>query len=188
MALTIKKFMMFDLIVLTIIAVIVDIVGFFASKTDLKFLYVALSVIVMMIAYIRWDFKAFVIPLVIVILHMILYRGGTLLTQTVYALSIFSVGLSMIWFKLVKRDQIKEEVLLLTGYFVTGYLALFLFQAWASYLSGEVQWVTLLIRHSVNFILGWVVLFIASKQEDLLVGMKAYLLRSIEERKKEEGR
>lgn len=188
MALTIKKFMIFDLIVLTIIAVVVDVVGFFASKTDLKFLYVALSFIVMMIAYIRWDFKALVIPVVIVILHMILYQGGTFVTQMIYALSIFSISLSMIWFKFVKRDQIKDEVLLLTGYFITGYLALFMLQAWASYVSGEVQWVTLLVRHSVNFILGWVVLFIASKQEDLLVGMKAYLLRSIEERKKEEGR
>jgi len=71
MVLTIKKFMMFDLIVLTIIAIVVDIVGYFASQTDLKFLYVALSVIVMMIAYIRWDYKALVIPLVIAILHLI---------------------------------------------------------------------------------------------------------------------
>lgn len=185
---TIKKFMTFDLLVLTVIASIVDIVGYFASKTDLKFLYIALSVVVMMIAYIRWDYKAFVIPVVIVLLHLILYRGQTFWTSLVYASSIFSIGVSMIWFKIVKRDHIKQEVLLLTLYFMTGYISMFFLQALASYISGEVQWLTLIIRHSVNFILGWVIFMIASRQEDLLVDMKAYLLRSIEERRKEEGR
>lgn len=188
MVLTIKKFMMFDLIVLTIIAIVVDIVGYFASQTDLKFLYVALSVVVMMIAYIRWDYKALVIPLVIAILHLILYKGGTFVTQMIYVISLFSTSLGMIWFKLVKRDQIKDEALLITGYFLTGYVSLFLIQALASYVSGDVQWVTLLIRHSVNAILGFVIFFMATKQQDLCVNMKAYLLRSIEERKKEEGR
>lgn len=185
---TIKKFMTFDLLVLTVIASIVDIVGFFASKTDLKFLYVALSVIVMMIAYIRWDIKALVIPVVIILLHLILYSGGTLLTNLVYSLSLLATSLAMLWFKILKRDRIKDEILLLTLYFITGYLSMFLLQALASYLSGEIQWVTLIIRHSVNFILGWVILVIASRQEDLLVDMKKYLLRSIEERRKEEGR
>lgn len=187
-ALTIKKFMTFDLLVLTVIALIVDIVGYFASKTDLKFLYVALSFVVMLIAYIRWDYKAFIIPVVVTLLHFALYRGGTLLSNMVYAVSIFSVGSSMVWFKLAKRDEIKNEVLLLTLYYVTGYVIMFLFQALASSIVGEVQWETLLIRHSVNFILGWFIFFIASKQEDLLVNMKKYLLRSIEERRKEEGR
>ncbi len=185
---TIKKFMMFDLLTLCVIAIIVDVVGYFASRSDLVFLYVALSIPVMLIAYIRWDIKALVLPGVTILLHVILYRDDHILATMVYLLSIASTAVSMIWFKVFKRNRIKEEFLLLSLYYVSGYALMFLFQAYASHLMGEIQWLTLLIRHSVNFILGWIILFIASKQEDLLVDMKGYLLRSIEERKKEEGR
>ncbi|PKK99277.1 MAG: hypothetical protein CVV57_03675 [Tenericutes bacterium HGW-Tenericutes-2] len=184
---TIKKFMTFDLLVLTLLAVLVDVIGYFASLSDLVFLYVSLSIPVILIAYIRWGYKALVINLVIIILHLILYRGIQVLPMIVYLLSLGSISVSMIWFKLVKKNGIKDEVLLITLYFLTAYTTLFLLQAFAQYLEGgEIQWITLLIRHSVNIILGWVILVIASKQQDLMVDMHSYLLKQIEERKKEE--
>jgi len=185
--LTIKKFMTLDLLVLTLLAVLVDVIGYFASLSDLVFLYVSLSIPVILIAYIRWGYKALVINLVIIILHLILYRGIQVLPMIVYLLSLGSISVSMIWFKLVKKNGIKDEVLLITLYFLTAYTILFLLQAFAQYLEGgEIQWITLLIRHSVNIILGWVILVIASKQQDLMVDMHSYLLKQIEERKKEE--
>ncbi len=183
---TIKKFMTFDLLVLTLLAVLVDVIGYFASLSDLVFLYVSLSIPVILIAYIRWGYKALVINLVIIILHLILYRGIQVLPMIVYLISLASISVSMIWFKLVKKNCIKDEVLLITLYFLTAYTTLFLLQAFAQYLEGgEIQWITLLIRHSVNIILGWVILVIASKQQDLMVDMHSYLLKQIEERKKE---
>jgi hypothetical protein len=179
--------MTFDLLVLTLLAVLVDVIGYFASLSDLVFLYVSLSIPVILIAYIRWGYKALVINLVIIILHLILYRGIQVLPMIVYLLSLGSISVSMIWFKLVKKNGIKDEVLLITLYFLTAYTTLFLLQAFAQYLEGgEIQWITLLIRHSVNIILGWVILVIASKQQDLMVDMHSYLLKQIEERKKEE--
>ncbi len=188
MGLTIKKFMMFDLLVLTVMAIIADVLGYFASRQAFAFLYIALSIPVMLIAYIRWDIKALIIPVLIMVLHLILYRGGTFLAQSIYVLSILSTALSMIWFKFIRRDGIKDEFILLSTYYLTAYIALFMFHVLAMAVSGEIQWVTLIIRHSVNVILGWLILFIASKQQDLLVDMKAYLKRQIEERRQEEGR
>lgn len=178
--------MTFDLIVLTIMSVVVDIIGYFASQSDLVFLYVSLSIPVILIAYIRWGAKALVINIVIMVLHLVLYRGIQVLPMIIYLVSLFSISLSMLWFKFTDRSMIKNEILLITCYFLTAYSALFLLQAFAQYLEGgEIQWITLLIRHSVNFILGWVILVIASKQQDLMVDMKKYLLKQIEERKKE---
>ena len=183
---TIKKFMTIDLIVLTLLAVVVDIIGYFASQSDLVFLYVTLSIPVILIGYIRWGYKALAINIVIIILHLILYRGIQVLPMIVYLISLASLSISMIWFKLVKKDGIKDEVLLITLYFLTAYVALFLIQAFAQFLEGgEIQWITLLIRHSVNIILGWVILMIAARQQDLMVDMNTYLLKQIEERKKE---
>ncbi len=183
---TIKKFMTFDLIVLTLLAVVVDVIGYFASQSDLIFLYVTLSIPVILIAYIRWGYKALVINLVIIVLHLIMYRGIQVIPMIVYLVSLASTSLSMIWFKLIKKDDIKDEVLLITLYFLTAYVALFLLQAFAQFLEGgEIQWFTLLIRHSVNIVLGWVILMIAARQQDLMVDMNTYLLKQIEERKKE---
>ncbi len=183
---TIKKFMTYDLIVLTLMAIVVDIIGYFASQSDLVFLYVSLSIPVILIAYIRWGYKALVINLMIIVLHLILYRGIQVLPMIIYLVSLASISLSMIWFKITKKDGIKDEVLLITMYYLTAYLILFLLQALAQFVEGgEIQWITLLIRHSVNIILGWVILVIASKQQDLMVDMNTYLLKQIEERKKE---
>ncbi|MDO9629540.1 MAG: hypothetical protein Q7I99_06535 [Acholeplasmataceae bacterium] len=183
---TIKKFMTFDLLVLSLMAVVVDVIGYFASQSDLVFLYVSLSIPVILIAYIRWGVKGLAINLVIMILHLILYRGIQVLPMIVYLISLASISISMIWFKITKKDHIKNEILLITVYYFTAYLTLFLFQALAQFLEGgEIQWFTLLIRHSLNIILGWVILVIASKQQDLMVDMKTYLLKQIKERKEE---
>lgn len=183
---TIKKFMTMDLMVLSIIAIIVDIIGYFASRSELVFFYISLSIPIMLIAYIRWGSKALVINGVVVILHLILYGTSDILATMLYSLSLISVGLALLWFKFVPRNQIKHEVLLITLYFLSAYTLLFLIQALAQYSIGfEVQWVTLLFRHMVNVILGWVILMIASRQEDFMVDMNHYLLKQIEDRKDE---
>lgn len=183
---TIKKFMTFDLITLGVIAVIVDVVGYFASRTDLIFFYMMLSLPVMLIAYIRWNHHALWINVAVIMLHLILYGTSEVFGMLIYVMSIGSVGLALLWFKVLDKKQIKNELLLLTIYYVSTYLVLFFIQALAQMTIGEnIQWLTLVIRHGVNFLLGWVILVIASRQEDLLVDMKTYLLKQIEERKDE---
>ena len=183
---TIQKFRTIDLIVLSTIAVIVDVVGYFASQSALIFLYVALSTPIMMIAYIRWNYRGLIINIVSIILYTILYKNFELIPMIGYALSVMSIGLVMLWFKVIPKNQIKNEILTLTLYFVSGYVMLFMIQAFTQYLmSNEIQWITLIARHSVNFILGWIIMFIASRQQDFMVDMHGYLLKQIEERKKE---
>jgi hypothetical protein len=43
----------------------------------------------------------------------------------------------------------------------------------------------MITRHSINFILGWIIMLIASKQQDFMVDMDSYLRKQIDERKKE---
>jgi len=184
--LTIRKFMTIDLIVLSVMALVVDIIGYYASKSALVFFYVSLSIPIMMIAYIRWGIKGISINVLAILVYTVMYQNFDLVPMLLYAVSILSVALSMIWFKIVKKNHIKDEFLLLTLYYLTGYLSLFIIQAISQMIiSNEIQWITLTARHSINFLLGWVILFIASKQQDFMVDMKAYLLKSIQDRKKE---
>ena len=183
---TIKKFMTMDLMVLSIMAIVVDTIGYFASRSELVFFYISLSIPIMLIAYIRWGYKALVINGVVVVLHLILYGTSDLIATMLYALSLMSIGVALVWFKFVPKNAIKHEVLLITLYFLSAYTLLFFIQALAQYSIGlEVQWVTLFIRHMVNVVLGWVILMIASRQEDFMVDMKKYLLKQIEDRKDE---
>lgn|GEM_PF-1295826 len=183
---TIRKFMTIDLIVLSVMALVVDIIGYYASKSALVFFYVSLSIPIMMIAYIRWGIKGISINVLAILVYTVMYQNFDLVPMLLYAVSILSVALSMIWFKIVKKNHIKDEFLLLTLYYLTGYLSLFIIQAISQMIiSNEIQWITLTARHSINFLLGWVILFIASKQQDFMVDMKAYLLKSIQDRKKE---
>ncbi len=183
---TIRKFMTIDLIVLSVMALVVDIIGYFASKSALVFFYVSLSIPIMMIAYIRWGIKGMFINVLAIIVYTIMYQNFDLVPMLLYAASVLSIGLSMVWFKFVKKNHIKDEFLLLTLYYLTGYLFLFIIQAGSQLIiSNEIQWITLTARHSINFLLGWVILFIASKQQDFMVDMNLYLLKSIQDRKKE---
>jgi hypothetical protein len=184
--LTIRKFMTIDLIVLSVMALVVDIIGYYASKSALVFFYVSLSIPIMMIAYVRWGIKGISINVLAILVYTVMYQNFDLVPMLLYAVSVLSVAMSMIWFKIVKKNHIKDEFLLLTLYYLTGYLALFIIQAVSQLIiSNEIQWITLTARHSINFLLGWVILFIASKQQDFMVDMNAYLLKSIQDRKKE---
>lgn len=183
---TIRKFMTIDLIVLCVMALVVDIIGYFASKSALVFFYVSLSIPIMLIAYVRWGSKGMIINILAILIYTLMYQNFELLPMLLYALSVLSVSSAMIWFKIVKKNHIKDEFLLLSLYYFTGYLMLFIIQAISQQIiSNDIQWITLTARHSINFLLGWVILFIASKQQDFMVDMKAYLLKSIEDRKKE---
>ncbi len=186
MHLTIKKFMTIDLTVLTVLAIIVDVIGYFASQSALTFLYVALSIPLLMMAFIRWNKYAFSMVIVVVILHAILYHSGSALATILYLIGFPATMITMLWFKMFPQNRIRHEVLLLTLYYTTGYLALFLFHIMAMSVLGDIQWITLLIRHSFNFIFGWFILWIISRQQDLLVDMKSFLIKQSQERKREE--
>lgn len=183
---TIKKFRTIDLIVLTVIALVVDVIGYFASQGALIFFYVTLSTPIMMIAYIRWNYRGLIINVVAIMAYTILYGNFEVISLIGYALSVMSIGLVIFWFKIVNPSRIKDEVLILTLYYLSGYLLLFGFQILTQYIiNGQIQWINMITRHSINFALGWVIMMIASRQQDFMVDMKTYLLRQIEERKKE---
>jgi len=185
--LTIAKYRLIDLIVLGAVAVLVDLVGFFASQKELIFLYVTLSTPILMIIYFRWGAYGLYVNGVIALLHTILYRNFDLLPMLGYIASIFTLSSAMVWFKITNKSHIRSEVLLVTLYFLTGYLALFFTQVLIQWwLFDTVEWVVLITRHGFNIILGWVILMIARHQEDFMVDMKAYLLKQIKERQEEE--
>lgn len=184
---TIAKYRLMDLIFLGLVAVVVDLIGFFASQKELIFLYVTLSAPIILIIYFRWGVYGFFVNGVIALMHTILYQNFEILPMIGYFASIFALGSAMIWFKITSKSNIRSEVLLVTLYFLTGYLALFITQAMIQLVLFEtVEWIVLISRHGFNIILGWVIMMIARHQEDFMVDMKTYLLKQIRERQEEE--
>ena len=184
---TIAKYRLMDLMFLGIIALVVDLIGFFASQSDLMFLYVTLSTPILLIIYFRWGPYGLFVNGAVVILHTILYRNYEIMEMMGYAASIFAIGSAMVWFKITTKGQIRNEVILLTLYFLTGYLAMFFVQVIVQFvLYDKVEWVVLITRHAFNVLIGWVILMIARHQTDFMVDMRKYLLKQIKERNEEE--
>lgn len=183
---TIAKYRLMDLMFLGFIALAVDLIGFFASQSDLLFLYVTLSTPILLIIYFRWGIYGLYVNGAVIVLHTILYRNFEILDMLGYALSILAIGVSMVWFKLTTKGQIRSEVLLLTLYFLTGYLAMFLIQVLVQFvLYDKIEWVILITRNAFNIIIGWVILMIARNQTDFMVDMRKYLLKQIKDREEE---
>ncbi|MDY0209982.1 MAG: hypothetical protein RBQ91_01065 [Acholeplasma sp.] len=184
---TIAKYRKLDLLIWTVVCIIIDLIGYLASQKELIFFYVTLSTPVLLILYIRWGSWGLIPTAIVAILHTVLYRNFDFMPMVLYIFSIFGIAASMIWFKIIRKNSIKEEVLWLILYFLTGYLAMFLIQALSQFiLFKEIEWFVLITRHGLNIALGFVILMIAKRQEDLLVDMKTYLLKQIKERQQEE--
>lgn len=185
---TIKKFRMIDLAILTIIAIVVDVVGYFASSGDLFAFYVMLSTPIVLIAYVRWKAPAIIMNFVLAVVHMLVYKiydPGLLLG---YSLGIMAISAAMLWFILIKPSNIRKNWIITILYFLTGYLAMFGVHVLTNVLLGEhVNWGSMFIRHGFNIALGIVVMIIAAVQKDLMVDMKENLLKQIKERQDEEN-
>lgn len=184
---TIAKYRLMDLMFLGFIALVVDLIGFFASQSALTFLYVTLSTPLLLIIYFRWGAYGLYVNAAVVILHTILYRNFNLTEMLGYGISIFAIASAMVWFKITTKANIRSEALLSTLYFLTGYLAMFVVQMGLQFvLYDKIEWIVLITRHAFNVIMGWVIIMIARKQTDFMVDMKQYLWKQIKERQEEE--
>lgn len=183
---TIAKYRKLDILVWSILCVLIDLIGFFASQKELIFFYVTLSTPILLIVYIRWGKWGLIPTAAVAVLHTLLFKNFEFLPMILYITSIFGLTLSMIWFKITRRNYIRDEPLLIILYFITGYIGLFGFQILSQFiLFDKVEWSIMATRHALNIILGLVVLMIARRQEDFLVDMEKYLLKQIKERQQE---
>ena len=172
-----RKFRTIDLLVLTTIAMVLDVVlgvfGLFGL-----WLYVALSYPLILLCYIRWPKHAWMPNLAIALTHGLMYLllGHEPLTVLAHGLSVMTLSVAMLLTTWKPMRQRPIEV----GHLLLFYLAAYLV-VWTS------EWLLMLmfgyqvslgghaINHSLNVLLGLGLMVMMSRQKDLVVVMERYM-------------
>lgn len=174
---TIQKFRNMDLIFLTVVGIISDLLlGFFGLIGIQLFLSIAYPLII--ICYIRWH-KYGVFPnIAIMILHSLLYgfindAGWTIAMLHSIAILGFSIVIAMIYLTKQHEQKVSTKTYLLI-YFV-GFLTVF-FVEWGLFnlFNYKLNLISHAFNHVINFLFGLLIIFITSRQKDILINMNYY--------------
>lgn len=174
-----KKYRLIDLILLSIIALIAEVM----ANVLLVFYpgagyFLSFSILVAMIAIIRWG-KVGSIVYVIAGLPMIFLGSGTLLENIlIYPIANIFIILNSLIFKFLDRDKLKLNNFYLVLYVLVSYLCLSLgkglggFVINGSFLRNLYQY---LVTHLFNIIMVFIALNLIKGKDGLLVDMSVYI-------------
>lgn len=181
---TLKKYRLLDLGILTGLSVLADTVSGLSGFAGLN-LYVALSVSLLLLAYVRWGKWALAGNAVLVLVHFLVYRDQGIPVALADALSLgaLSVALAFPLRGFTRpRPAFGSAVLL----FLSAYAAMFVLGwglGWA--LGSGIPFATEFLRHVFNLLFNFGLLAVIARQKDLLIPMKPYLREEAEKRERE---
>ncbi|MCF7932891.1 MAG: hypothetical protein K9K93_06960 [Acholeplasmataceae bacterium] len=179
---TINKFRTFDLLILSVVAIVIDAViasfGLFGIR-----LFVALSFAVMMLGYVRWKKYALFMNALIAIAHMIIHlllkQDLSIVLAHGMAVMAFSSALIILPIKSRTNTHTDDHLIILKAllcygvYLVAEWLLMLLFGQSVGILGH-------LLNHSLNILLTLGLLLIMNHQEDLMTDMTSYLRKKAE--------
>lgn|GEM_PF-3566907 len=190
---TLKKYRILDILILTVIAVIADVLSNLASgwiSAQWIFpMYIAPSIVFIVFIYIRWNYAGVFSHLGLLGVQMLLLRNE--LFSNAWLLLAFIIGyLSIAWVLLLRPKQsniLRSRKKTLLIYFLATLGIMITLESivlMITPIDGTV--VDLLFRHLVNFIMLLIVFMIAQRQKDFLTDMKSYLIKVEKERNEKE--
>lgn len=182
MVLTINKFRTFDLLILSVVAIIIDAViasfGLFGIR-----LFVALSYAVILLGYVRWKEYGLIANILVAIAHMVihLYLKQDIMIVLAHGISVmaFSAAILIMRFKNTLETKTDDHLVVIKA--ITCYLIYWLAEFILMSLFGQsVHLLGHAMNHSLNLLITTGLLIIMNHQEDLLTDMPSYLRRKDE--------
>lgn len=185
-----KSYKLFDLTLLTVIAIIIEGILVFTSN-QVKFMVEGFSisfvVLFSLIGMFRWNVLGVFPGIGAAIVGMIFQNSFVKNTYSPISMigcivGILSNLLLVLYLKKVTKTKIKENFILLIIYAVSGYCLFILFYSltWGLFdrnLSLKNVFNLVLSRNLLNLFMSTIVLLIANKVKDFLVDMDEYLIR-----------
>lgn len=176
---------MIDLLIFTAIGVIADVIiglnGLFGIQ-----LYIALSIPLILLCYVRWRTFGLIPNLIIVIAHVFIYIGNNpfevVLAHAIGLLSLSGALLFLKWKPLQARKMAFWAVIvyylgMYLGMLAIEYLSLVLLNAGYPFFNFAMNQI-------LNLLLGLGLFIMIGHQKDLLVSMNLYFLEKASERNK----
>ena len=173
---TIRKFRNFDIAVLSIMVIIIDIVGVLFFKRAQISMYFAISYAVVILAYVRWNKFGLIVNGLTMLCHLILL--GILVEDPIGVVLLHTLSLSglsvFLGFKTLRKLKVWQFWEVFIGYILT-YLVVFFVEYGLLNLFGyNIKLIDMGINQSFNFIFVLGILFIIYKQKSLFIDMRYY--------------
>jgi hypothetical protein len=173
-----------DLIFLTAVAIISDLLLALFGLIGIR-LFLSIAYPLVVICYIRWNTYGLISNLVVMLAHLLIYGligNVEWPIASLHALSIigFSAVLLIIRLSNQRHQKVSSSIYLMMYAF--GFITVFMLE-WSLYnLFGfKLNFVSHGFNHILNFLFGLFIIFITSKQKDLLINMKYYLINKDKE-------
>ncbi|MBE0701116.1 MAG: hypothetical protein IH571_05470 [Acholeplasmataceae bacterium] len=175
---TIKKFRNMDLILLTTIAVILDVIlGLFGLFG--LWLFMALSIPIILLCYIRWRSYGLIPNIVVVAAHFIIYYlmlKNDIVVVLAHLLAMQTLSFALVMLKWNKLKERYKQFYPIALYFMVCYGIMFMSEWLLMIAFGKsILLLSHLLNHSLNILLGLGLMAIIYRQNDLFVDMETYL-------------
>ncbi|CCV64089.1 hypothetical protein BN85405120 [Alteracholeplasma palmae J233] len=180
---TLKKYRYLDVTIMTVLAIVVDVVSYLVTsymlKQNFENVYIAPSIVVIIFIYVRWGKIGVISNFLMLMIQFILYRNQ-IFSTTWFAIA-FSVGYlslasTLIWNRKQKNNILRSNLKTLILYYFVPYSIMVISEIGISYVLGFKGTATsFIIRHIINFILCLVIVVIAKVQKNFMVDMYGYL-------------
>ncbi len=177
---SLKKYRQVDILILTVIAIVCEVVGYLAHMRypDAGF-YLSFSILLCMIAMLRWGIWGCIVYPVAGLFMVFTAQSGQVLEKILmYPVANCFIVLSIIMFRVVKRDDIRLDAGLTVLYVLVCYLSIAIGKGFGLLLLGErpIQGMALyLLAELFNIIMVFIVMLFLRKRDGLMRDMPTYL-------------
>lgn len=183
---SLSKYRTIDLLIFTGIGVLLDVIigikGFFRIV-----LYLAISIPLILLCYVRWGKFGLLPNLVIIVVHNFLY-AESLWINLGHSLALLSLSLALFWIRWEPLKKRRIPLWAIALYYLGCTLVMSLFE-WSFWQIGPVSMplVTYVANYGFNWLLGLGLTLVIGLQKDIYVPMMVYLKDVAEEKEKNKG-
>lgn len=181
---TIKKYRIIDIAILTALAILTDLIAYWVTgigSGTLDSFFITPSIAIIVIIYIRWGWIGVIPNLLVGLVHLFVYQEQLLVHYTAwfpYLTGFMLLFASYIWKKLLKGDIIQSRLLMIALYIILNF-AIMVFGEWLVALTFGTnhQLIFYMVRHAVNIIIALMIFIVATYQKGLVTDARKYIIQ-----------
>lgn len=163
-----KKFLVIDMVIMTIIAIGSEFIGYLISPI---YLYISFAQAFLLLLVIRWRHWSLIPIVATAVARVLIYKAANFNEVVIYGLPILLIGLALLFMKLKFFKKINENkftgpllyTIIFTIFFIsTGLLTKVL-------ISNSYSFINELAKYSITYIIGMILMYLFAGQKTMFV-------------------
>lgn len=168
-----KRLKLIDLIAFTLIAIVCDVIAIKFKLLNLN-LYIAISMPILILLYIRWGTWVLIPNVIISFIHFVSF-SGSIESRLIHSVSLLMIGLTLLVIRLNSFKRLPIKLYNILSLYFLIYTIMILSEWGLSHtLEEPIVFINHLTYHSLNIVIGMIILILANLQPNIVVSMKSY--------------